>query len=176
MSWLVRVFCAIAIIHLRYRDLTRLALPDLEKVIEHDYSIARALQITGNPVSRQALHARVNRHREKSAAISKKEEDAAETLLLLGSSSQEDPDKFEGMPKLADPFELIDGGSDDEDDEDGDEDGGTDERERSDATKKERSDTTKKASGSANGQGVLPGISPAPVLTWDPWLMAWLLM
>ena len=50
-SWLVRVFCAISIINLRYRDLTRLALPDLEKVIEHDYSIARALQITGNPVT-----------------------------------------------------------------------------------------------------------------------------
>ena len=103
--------------------------------------------MTGNPVSRQALHAR-----SKSAAIAKKEEDAAETLLVLGSSRQEDPDKFKGIPKLADTFELIDGGSDDEDDEDGDEDGGTDERDRSDATKKERSDTTDQRGGKRGGE------------------------
>ena len=150
-SWLVRVFCAIAIIHLRYRDLTRLALPNLEKVIEHDYSIARALQRTGNLVSRQALHARLNRHRAKSAAIAKKEEDAAETLLVLGSSRQEDPDKFKGIPKLADPSDLFDGGSNDENDEDRNEDGVMDERDISNATKKKEVDRQGKGVDSSKG-------------------------
>ena len=51
--------------------------------------------------------------------MEKKEEDAAKTLLVLGSSGQEDPCK--GMPKLADPCNSDDGGSDDEDEGDGDE-------------------------------------------------------
>ena len=56
-------------------ELTPLASRILAKVVEHDIPVARALQITGNPVTRQALHARIRRHRAKAAATAKKEVD-----------------------------------------------------------------------------------------------------
>ena len=52
---------------------------------------------------------------------------------------------------MADSSDLFDGGSDDEDDEEGNEDGGMDERDISDATKKKEVDRQGKGVDSSEG-------------------------